>query len=1064
MAQKLPLTPSEYYRLRRPEYFSDSTTISEVKLTKEVLAFELSQITTNQKQDEFELLGRQLAEKLICPNLIPQTGPTGGGDGKTDTETYPVSNSISERWFVPENGWQKDEKWAFAISAKKDWKPKLFKDVLSIVGTNRGYTKIYFITNQTPSSKKRKEAEDELKTKYSLEVIILDGKWIIEKIENNKLQEMAVNSLNLSTAYSIKRTNLGKNDSERTARLNEIEDKIQNPNRYFEYDYQLVEDALESAILSRMLEKSKDEVLGKFHRAIRFSEKLDNKKQLFRILYQRAWTHFYWYEDFSSFFDDYKTLKTLLPNITSIRSVELFCNLYISLTTITESLNANTTVVDLDSERVILETKLKSFIDNTEALCSALIAQTYLSLIALMNSLQNNVDDYSIHLRKLIRIFDSAQPYLDYPFETYKEIIEVVGVTLPNAPIYDELFELVTRISQKRNSDYSAGSAMLRRGSQKLEAKYYKESIVYFGKAVAKLAKEESKRGMYLSLLALGEAYQHLSLYWAANASFSTAAAHAFKSWTQLGSVTPEMYQTCKRICYNELMIGRVPSFLSWFELLTILGRQLPNNDENEEISEILRMDAMLSVRLINTEPTAAYSKLPSILDKDNLWNSEITALYALGHTDLIKSSFEGSNVKTEDGIIKYFNNIANQPFKKQMAYKTEFVDNRQVTFSTKILGCRIEVTLDSAIDYIWFAETLLAFLEAILSTSLNEVVPNISEILITIDGTNSGECFRIDRKETGAYLINVNFELWKNADGKTIWSTFIDVFANLMSNNFVVRDHKEYLNQLFQNEEVSERLVMIVEHARMVHNVLGEAKLTFNQWTKSDTKSFNNIRSTPLQFEDSATENKEFDFTTADHSQREVVSVIDDRLWNDALWQAFGFFVDEFGLVLFLGYKNPEAGKKIFEDWIKKYGKVDDKEVIKLSVIRHVDEKKPHTYRVHVSSNVSLEDFPKDKLLITASRFHEMHPTNSSNIERMLTEYTKKGHYRLCPALFDSNNQITPFLSHSIVKTNLVVKSAWQIGLQDLDRVVIRDDDQPIIPNDVINAPVLQVLAEKNK
>jgi len=151
------LTPSEFYKMIRPEYFSDSEIICEVKLPREQLAFELSQISKNQKQDEFENLCRKLAEKFIAPNLIPQVGPTGGGDGKTDFETHPVSTDISDRWFIPENGWDKDEKWAFAISAKKDWKNKAKGDVKKILGTKREYTLIYFMTNQTPSSKKKKE-------------------------------------------------------------------------------------------------------------------------------------------------------------------------------------------------------------------------------------------------------------------------------------------------------------------------------------------------------------------------------------------------------------------------------------------------------------------------------------------------------------------------------------------------------------------------------------------------------------------------------------------------------------------------------------------------------------------------------------------------------------------------------------------------------------------------------------------------------------------------------------------------------------------------------------------
>ena len=65
---------SDFYRMTRPEYFSDSEIIYEAILPKEQLAYELAQITTNQKQDEFEALCRKLVERLITPNLIPQVG------------------------------------------------------------------------------------------------------------------------------------------------------------------------------------------------------------------------------------------------------------------------------------------------------------------------------------------------------------------------------------------------------------------------------------------------------------------------------------------------------------------------------------------------------------------------------------------------------------------------------------------------------------------------------------------------------------------------------------------------------------------------------------------------------------------------------------------------------------------------------------------------------------------------------------------------------------------------------------------------------------------------------
>lgn len=263
--EKFP-TPSQFYRNIRPEYFSDSKIESKVLLTKEQLAFELSQISTNQKHDNFENLCRRLAEKLITPNLIPQVGPTGGGDGKTDSETYPVSNYISDRWFISDNKWNENENWAFAISAKKDWKPKVKSDVKKIVETNRGYTKTYFFSNQKIRSKDKKETQDLINEKYGIELIILDAEWIIENVYSNHLLNEVVDSLSLSSLHREEKI-LGANDLLRTEKLSKIEETINNSDRTFEVDFQLVEDCLENAILSRMIELPKTVVIGKFERS-----------------------------------------------------------------------------------------------------------------------------------------------------------------------------------------------------------------------------------------------------------------------------------------------------------------------------------------------------------------------------------------------------------------------------------------------------------------------------------------------------------------------------------------------------------------------------------------------------------------------------------------------------------------------------------------------------------------------------------------------------------------------------------------------------------------------------
>jgi hypothetical protein len=134
-------------RMRRPHLFSDSKIAIRRTITREVLSHHLETLTNQKDESVFEEFARRLSEKFISPNLRPQTGPTGGGDGKTDAETYPVARAIALRWFLADLA-PAHERWAFAFSAKKDWRAKIRSDVAGIVGTERGYPHIYFVTNQ----------------------------------------------------------------------------------------------------------------------------------------------------------------------------------------------------------------------------------------------------------------------------------------------------------------------------------------------------------------------------------------------------------------------------------------------------------------------------------------------------------------------------------------------------------------------------------------------------------------------------------------------------------------------------------------------------------------------------------------------------------------------------------------------------------------------------------------------------------------------------------------------------------------------------------------------------
>ncbi|MGH6635432.1 MAG: hypothetical protein ACRED0_04645, partial [Gammaproteobacteria bacterium] len=164
-------------RGRRPELFSDSIIVQTPTITREQLEYQLETLTARKLETAFEHFCRELAQREICPNLIPQTGPTGGGDSKVDSETYPVSDEISLRWYHAEAEQAGKKRWAFAFSAKKDWAGKVRSDVRGIAETRRHYDLVYFISSQFVPDKQRAAKEEQLSAEFGIPLRILDRSW-----------------------------------------------------------------------------------------------------------------------------------------------------------------------------------------------------------------------------------------------------------------------------------------------------------------------------------------------------------------------------------------------------------------------------------------------------------------------------------------------------------------------------------------------------------------------------------------------------------------------------------------------------------------------------------------------------------------------------------------------------------------------------------------------------------------------------------------------------------------------------------------------------------------------
>ncbi|KPN10853.1 hypothetical protein AN652_09085, partial [Xanthomonas arboricola pv. pruni] len=182
--------PQDYLRARRPEQFSDSLKLHESTIDRSMLEYHFDTLNNRSQELEFEIFVRKLCEREICPNLVPQTGPTAGGDGKTDTETYPVSSQIAFFWGLNEA--PESQRWAFGVSTQKDWKTKCTKDVESIMSTGRGYVRIFCVSSRFIKNSLRAQLQDDLSKKHGIKVTIYDRTWLLDKTLQPKNQHLAI--------------------------------------------------------------------------------------------------------------------------------------------------------------------------------------------------------------------------------------------------------------------------------------------------------------------------------------------------------------------------------------------------------------------------------------------------------------------------------------------------------------------------------------------------------------------------------------------------------------------------------------------------------------------------------------------------------------------------------------------------------------------------------------------------------------------------------------------------------------------------------------------------------
>jgi len=1079
-------------RARRPELFSDSTIHKEPLLTREVFEYHLDTLTNRKQETEFEHFCRRLSEKELCPNLIPQTGPTGGGDSKVDSETYPVADAISLRWYEGIGRESSQERWAFAFSAKKRWRQKVESDVAKIAGTARGYKLIFFITNQFVSDKKRSDVEDALRKKHGIEVRVLDRTWIMKSVFDNNRIALAIESLSLTQFEEKQYVQTGPRDAEVQMELEALETQIADPARYVGVEYQLAEDCLQSALLARQLGAPRVEVEGRLQRAERIAERVQHRQQFFRIVYAKAWTAYWWHEDFDELNRLYNQAEKLVINSEQADDLESLANLWTIMSSAIDAGKLNPTETQFVARTQTLQTSLDRLLGDTRRPNNALQARTTLVLMKLAGSVVRAPETRESVFKEIDDVLDESEGLGSYPVEPLANIIREVGQYIVDSPSYEVLFEHLVALVERRASEAEAGRALLERGIQKLQGHKNYDAIRLLGRAQQKLAMDEYRSECIIALVICGSAYEAAGLLWAARANLLAAANLAFAEFTARGVLVPQALTCVRRLVWIEIQLGRIPCVLTWVELMSWVAHHLMIEGESRESYEKERaqQDMVLSILLLKTDywELKWLDFLPEVLERLRFDISRMTLLYALGYEDRLRSENVIPKDQDQESTRALFLKCLQQPAAKDIPDRPEWMYGQKIRFSSIILGCEFVVESPNNLTSIYLSETILGVLEAFMATSIDEgVFPHRSNFRVVLGPSR----FQNDLPEYKFHPLATDVDLEiRHADElryhtrverQEFRSWVMELLSQILTRVFIIPDANEYLEHL--GAAGFHRALDFSEISIVVENILGEhPKIRLCDWESegiSERFPINRREAWNQGFQASSDEKATttiFDRIGKDappkdllpidrlkHRDIKVLTLINQSLWNDAGWKATAYlhFTDsEQPPFIALGFTNAEAAKAIFGQWLEELGAIDQEDRLRVSIITGVDKSKPFSYSVVIGVDPKPKEIDEHKLQYLISRTHRMDPPDHVNLDRFLEKMNQTGWYVLLPVHYiDDSLPPEPFWKYGIAKRKISIREAWQIGPNDPDVVALRPDDDPIIPDAVENPPVLRAL-----
>ncbi|QNX29716.1 hypothetical protein IC790_15085 [Acinetobacter seifertii] len=888
----------------------------------------------------------------------------------------------------------------------------------------------------------------------------------MDQIYKNQLEFLAINTLSIPTLYK-REIELSADDYQKQKELDRLNKLITEKIDASRITTQQVDYFLEVAILSKELEKPIIDTQSLFDRAVRVAKKFGTSQQLLETSYQYAWAAHWWFEDYSLFESNLELTFENLAENTNSESWEKIVNLltiYYGRYSYLKDIHPSVDIDHIYNNTIDVLDRLSKDLSRPS---NSLMASIHLDLLQLIVKFPD--EKYCIELlKKTLETCRLGSNLIGFPFEKFYNLFQELDIIFDKYEEYEELLDYFTEQSGLRDSEIKTAKLQLERGLKRLDDNKPYQAIKLLGKSVSGLNKKETYDEMTYANLLLSEAYSRVGLRWASRGSLLFSASLLANYFHKEKLILPSAIRVYWQLAWKELELGRIPQSLRWAELALLSLNAIKDDYIDEE--ELIRFDGCLAHLLLNCrfDQLAELEYLPDFLEKLQLFFSNSALLYILGYEDKLKEEFQQTSL---DEFVKTLFLCRDTDTRHPTSQILPTL-GKSITYTTRVSGCEFKIQFPNRSPYIELSESILTTIENFFSTNpIDKVFTKISSLEINIigdDDENSTISHEFSKSSKGIYvdIFCSNFT-WEHLDQnsqKIVFEWFVQFVIECLIKVYHVLDIDKFVEASFITDLSITRSIAFSTCFGATYNVMGRDShknvldiLNGNKgtkfelirklsWDQGSPKVLQN-KTEKIQMGDHKKTPDFGNLESISHDQIAVTTLIKPELWDEAAWHglAFMFFENKPPVILLIFKK--EGGEDVFMDLYENLGQVDSLERLRFSIIRGVSKEEPYNYRVLLTENIMAND--QHKLITMCSRIHEMTPPTDRNWSNFEKEYKKYGSYSLSFGAF-FNGQFYPypeFEKYLIKKKELVIKNAWEVGINDIEKIVLRAEDDPIVP-----------------